>query len=288
VPSTSPAAAAASLGLDASAGQDFKTLRSAIRRELFDLRQYEPDLSLAQETRQRELTEAAHNLPRDEVTSTELVPVPSELVDALVRLVDNSKIDPAGPVREAAATDKLQASKASTRIVATKDFRNARTVPFAALSGAVAAVWGLRESLGITDILILTPAGYLAGAVGAICIIGSGYFVVRKGQQSDERTLDLLYDTDVQEEALRVLSEGDFPVFRAWDFTFALARAARRLSLRAHPASTVDLQRAARDAALLGLDRFVEAGILDRVRAGGFATAYRFSSGEGPLEAHTI
>ena len=231
------------------------------------------DQELDQQERRRDLTLGLSELEQDR-PSSELVALPAPSVTALTRLVENSVSPTDEADREEKAATRLQESRTSSHIAATRDFRNSRTFPFAGLGGAVVGLWALRVPLGITDLSFLTPVDYFLGASVLLIVIAVGYFFANRSQRRDEQVLDALYDPDVQDHALEdVVARGDL-LFHSSRFERSLEIAAsyrfrRRLPVRRRSlGSKVDLNRALRDATLLGLDRFVAAGILRRVKAG--------------------
>ncbi|QWS32606.1 hypothetical protein [Curtobacterium aetherium] len=274
------AAKAEELGFTPEDGTNAEALQRAIRRELVGLQEY--DLDLDRKDRQQQLTDALSELSTEISPSRQLVPIPADVLTDLVKLAGRPGDQVGGTDPENTATIRLQESRASSRIEATKDFRNSRTFPFAGLGAVIAGLWALREPFGITDVMFLSSYGYFISAAAIFVLIALGYLVASSSQRRDERTLDYLYDPDTQERALaEVVNERNF-VFHSRDFQQALKEQIflsslsfffpflplRRRRLLGSLGSKVDLARALRDATMLGLDRFVAAGILRRVKVG--------------------
>jgi hypothetical protein len=199
--------------------------------------------------------------------SKEVVVIPAELMTALVQQLGRST-NPVNANKKEDPTVKLRESHASSRLQATKDFRQSRTLPFTGLGVVIAGVWAAREPLGITD-LAIDPVVYFGGAVAVITFSAMSWVLIRINQRVDEHKLDELYEPEVQEAALMRLMEIREYEFSARQFQQVLAmevgvdrRRAGRIG------STVDLTQGLRDAAVLGLDRLVEACIIRRVQRG--------------------
>lgn len=222
-------------------------------------------------------------------TSQELVARSLDNLSSALRLFEireqNQAFSDSTPERKVEV--ELRESRASSRIEATKDFRKSRTYPFAGISGAIAIAWGAREPLGITD-LHVPDLVYFAGAAAGIVVAAVGYWVVHANQERDERVLDTLYETEVQEAALTSLAEHGHFLFDKSAYVGALRGEVEDMGyvhlfrhFRPRLGSTVNLIGALRDAAALGLDRFVAAGTLNK-KQNGVGTVYEIPDEHRP------
>ncbi|MCJ1702133.1 hypothetical protein MT356_20675 [Rathayibacter festucae] len=267
MPLNTPAEIAHSLGLTVEETPTVDNVKRAILRELRDLQ--EAHQTPEDESRRLKLMEALSELEQRDTPSTDLVQVPAELITAITRLAEN--LAPRAEDSVQAATRKMEDSRASLRLNATKDFRNSRTLPFTGAIAAIVVVWGLREPLGVGALVVPTEV-FLTLAVVLTLLIISVAWLAFLVQHRDERILDELYNVELQEIALAE-TPSEFGIA---EFEHRLVENLRqyhprrvfRTSYSPLALSKVDLRRALRDAAILGIERFIEAGYVRRVRVG--------------------
>jgi hypothetical protein len=289
---------ASQLGFDAELADNPRVLQKAISDAMREL-QSKPALDVHE--RYAQLTQAYgevqmliiasdSNVDKIKTTpSTDLIAIPSTIMSSLLQIIEKEqdRATPSGAPKPNAEVE-LRESRASLRLEASKDFRNGRTYPFAGIGAAIAVAWSAREPLGITDLQVPDPI-YLLGAASGIAITALVYKVANDNQNHDELILDAFYDVELQEVALGSIARRRRTSIGLGNFMSALQMQADRApnlnlermpSLRqrrrtisrrflsaifgSHFGSTVDLQRGLRDAATLGLERFVAAGILKK------------------------
>jgi hypothetical protein len=292
------------LGFDSELAEDPRALRKAILQAINELGSADADETRDWHTQLitallevQSITASDNGAATSAVakTSQELVAIPVETMSSMLRLIKNREQNQ--PVPDSAPEQKvevqLRESRASSRIEATKDFRKSRTYPFAGLSGAIAVAWGAREPLGITDLQV-PDNFYIIGAAAAIALAACGYWVVHRNQEHDERILDALYETEVQEAALAALADDEDFLFDKSAYVVALRHEVERGSLfyairgfRPRLGSTVNLLAALRDAATLGLDRFEAAGTLNK-KQNGVSTVYEIPDEYRPSDVQPI
>ena len=246
-------------------------LKAAIRRELRGLQG--DDLTQFERDRLSVLTGALDATPARtaQAASTDLITIGSKALEGIIRAAT-------APLR--ADSNPESAMKQSVFVASTqarKDFRSARTLPFAGFGALVLAAWGFRDSFGAGFTAVGTTAFTIGMALVLFLALGV-YWLAHLAQRRDERTLRVLYRLDTQAEALSyVVNELSEFTFLRSDFEHSLFVASvhesrlGREAFRQRPfsrfsalgsLSTVDLPAALDDATDLALARFVKLGTI--------------------------
>lgn len=140
--------------------------------------------------------------------STQLIPVPIAALERLIQIIQKpeplaqGQPDRLGP----SAAEKMYATRSIAVTKASKDFRNRRRLPLAAIGTLTGALWATRQTFGanLTDV---GTAAWAFSAAGIIAIMIVLFIWTYRIQDQDEETLSRLFDPDIQGTALRFASE---------------------------------------------------------------------------------
>lgn len=142
----------------------------------------------------------------------ELVTLPSAVLERLISSLEGGGSTPAGR-RDSA--ERFIELKTATLRRASQDFRRARTLPLAGLSGVLAAIWASKTALAVE--LPGISAGMFGGAATVVVTASLLTLIAaHRAQAEDEAFLRRLYDPDVHARALHsALWGGDLT---NWEF----------------------------------------------------------------------
>lgn len=237
------------------------SLERSVRVALRDL-QIEPSTPEQLDRRQR-LTDALGrlNAESDDLQgSSALVKISRGELSEIVQAAVKGSRDESNPGLELRTGVQVAASQAR------KDFRNARSLPFAGFGAFVLLVWSQREAFGV-DLTETGSAVFGAAAAALILTALVGFYVAWRVQRRDEHILRALYRPDTHAYAIRAV--GGNQIFLVEEFRRALEAAVRGRGYRRRMRllSTVDLDSALDDAAELALERFVTLGVIEPVES---------------------